>query len=62
MSGELPKPTLEMMRNDRVLIDPYLLWADEEGVPIIEDFGVDLRKVETAPWDRIDAKGAFVHL
>jgi quercetin dioxygenase-like cupin family protein len=62
MSGELPQPTLEMMREHRVLIDPYLLWADGEGVPIVEDFGVDLRKVETAPWPRIGANGAIVHL
>ncbi len=62
MSNELPQPTLEMMRADRLLMDPYLLWADGEGVPIIEDFGVDLRKVETAPWARMEAGGAFVHL
>ncbi len=62
MSKELPQPTLEMMRADRLLIDPYLLWADDEGVPIVEDFGVDLRSVETAPWARMDAKGAIVHL
>jgi mannose-6-phosphate isomerase-like protein (cupin superfamily) len=62
MNKELAQPTLEMMRDQRVLMDPYLLWADAEGVPIIEDFGVDLRKVETGRWDRLDADGAFVHL
>ncbi len=44
------------------LIDPYLVWAQGEGVPIVEDFGVDLHKVETAPWARMDCAGAFVHL
>ena len=62
MSKELPQPTLEMMRDLKILIDPYLLWVDEEGLPVVEDFGVDLRKVETAPWPRMDANGAIVHL
>jgi uncharacterized RmlC-like cupin family protein len=51
-----------MMRDERILIDPYLLWVDEEGLPVVEDFGVDLRKVETGPWARMDASGAIVHL
>jgi len=62
MTKELPQPTLEMMREQKLLIDPYLLWSDGEGVPIIEDFGVDLRTVETKPWARMEANGAFVHL
>ncbi len=32
-----------------------------EGVPIVEDVAVDLMRVETAPWARTGASGAFVH-
>jgi mannose-6-phosphate isomerase-like protein (cupin superfamily) len=48
----------------RLLIDPYLDWAAGEGLPIHEDFGVDLLTAETAPWPRLGerCKGAFVHL
>ena len=46
----------------KFLFDPYLDWAENEGVPTVEDFGVDLTKVETAPWSRLGANGAFVHL
>ncbi|MGH3746634.1 MAG: hypothetical protein ACRDT8_04460, partial [Micromonosporaceae bacterium] len=46
----------------RYLIDPYVRWAEGEGVPIIEDFGVDLLAVETAPWPRLGADAAFVNL
>jgi uncharacterized RmlC-like cupin family protein len=44
------------------LVDSYLDWCAGEGVPIIEDFGVDLHKVETSPWARMGTDGAFVHL
>ena len=47
---------------DKMLLDPYGDWAKGEGVPIIEDFGVDLRNVETGPWLRFDTDGAIVHL
>jgi mannose-6-phosphate isomerase-like protein (cupin superfamily) len=45
-----------------ILFEPYLDWAAGEGVPIVEDFCVDLHKVETAPWARAGVDGAFVHL
>jgi uncharacterized RmlC-like cupin family protein len=44
------------------LRDPYLEWAKAEGVPIVEDFGVDLWRVETGPWARMGVPAAFVHL
>ena len=46
------------------LVDSYLDWAVGEGIPLFEDFGLDLLQVETAPWPRMggDARGAFVHL
>ncbi|MDP2620542.1 MAG: hypothetical protein Q8P46_10265 [Hyphomicrobiales bacterium] len=46
----------------RFLFDPYLDWAGNQGIPIVEDFGVDLTKVKTKPWGWFDAKGALVHL
>jgi cupin superfamily acireductone dioxygenase involved in methionine salvage len=46
----------------RLLLDPYATWAQQEGVPIVEDFGVDLLGVPTAPWPRLGVEGGIVHL
>ncbi|MDH5747725.1 MAG: hypothetical protein OEY85_00285 [Rhodospirillales bacterium] len=46
----------------KFLFDPYLDWTSREGIPTVEDFGVDLLKVETKPWARFGVDGAFVHL
>jgi gentisate 1,2-dioxygenase len=46
----------------RLLTDPYMEWLEEQGLPIVEDFGVDLLAVETAPWDLLGADAAFVNL
>ena len=48
----------------RWFIDPYLDWAAREGVPIHEDFGVDLLTAQTGPWPRLgdQCKAAFIHL
>ena len=46
----------------KLLLDPYGDWASGQGVPIIEDFGVDLLAVETAPWAMFGCDGALVHL
>ncbi len=43
-------------------VDPYLEWVAREGLPVSEDYGIDLFQVETRFWPRIDAKGAAVHL
>lgn len=45
----------------KYLIDPYLDWAQNEGVPVHLEFGHDLLALETAPWDRYDARGCFAH-
>ncbi len=60
--AEATKEQIAEYRKDRVLLDPYLDWADGEGVPIIEDFGVDLLAADTAPWPRFGVDGAIVHL
>jgi mannose-6-phosphate isomerase-like protein (cupin superfamily) len=46
----------------KFLFDPYLYWCKKEGIPIAEDFGINMHKVETKPWARFDQNGAFVHL
>jgi mannose-6-phosphate isomerase-like protein (cupin superfamily) len=51
-----------MREHPKLLLDPYLAWAEREGVPIIEDFGIDLLKVPTAPWPRFGVDGAIAHL
>ncbi len=46
----------------KLLLDPYGDWAAGEGVPIVEDFGIDLLTVPTAPWARFDCDGGISHL
>jgi len=46
----------------KFLVDSYLEWVQREGLPVVEDFGVDLLAVETAPWARLGAEAAFVNL
>lgn len=50
------------MNETKILVDSYLEWAQGEGIPIVEDFGVDLLEIETKPWPRLAANGAFVHV
>ena len=30
-------------------VDAYLDWVEKEGLPVTEDFGIDLYSVQTAP-------------
>lgn len=46
----------------RVGVDSYLDWVAGEGIPVTEDFGVDLFAVPTRAWPRFDADGGAVHL
>ncbi|HXQ53066.1 MAG TPA: cupin domain-containing protein [Stellaceae bacterium] len=46
----------------RYRIDSYRDWIKGEGVPIVEDFGIDLFSVTTKPWPRYGMKGAACHL
>lgn len=45
----------------KFLLDPYKSWAEGEGIPIHMNFGHQLLNLETAPWDRYDARGCFAH-
>ncbi|MEE9196079.1 MAG: hypothetical protein V3U44_09575 [Alphaproteobacteria bacterium] len=50
------------LADEKFLVEPYLDWSKAEGIPIVEDFGVDMKTVETKPWARHGVDGAFVHL
>jgi mannose-6-phosphate isomerase-like protein (cupin superfamily) len=43
-------------------LDPYMDWVKKEGLPISEDYGIDLFKVPVKPWARVEANAAAVHL
>ncbi|MCZ6849125.1 MAG: hypothetical protein O7F75_09790 [Alphaproteobacteria bacterium] len=51
----------EIDLTDKFLVDPYLNWAEGEGIPIHLDFGHDLLALELGDWDRYEAKGCFAH-
>ena len=59
---------MAMLRNEKdvagegFLEDTYLLWCEQEGPPVHEDFCVDLFEVETKLWPRYGCNAAFVHL
>ena len=46
----------------KFMVDPYLDWARDEGIPIHEGLGFDLNAIETRPWPRTGVNGAIVHL
>lgn len=46
----------------KFLMDPYLDWAEGLGLPIHEEFFLDLRTLEVAPWDRSGTRAALVHV
>ncbi|GAA5199905.1 hypothetical protein GCM10023322_76580 [Rugosimonospora acidiphila] len=46
----------------RFLINAYRDWVEGEGVPLIEDFAVDLRTAPVAPWPRLGVNGAVVNV
>ena len=60
-STNMEKSAQDIVKESRVLIDPYRDWAEAEGIPIHLDFGHNLLALETGPWDRYEAKGCFAH-
>lgn len=40
----------------------YEMWMAQEGLPIIEGFGVDVKEVPLGQWSRRGGRGAFVQL
>lgn len=61
ISRPLDAPSASASAEPDYLVDPYQDWAEGEGIPIHVDFGLDLLAVETAPWERYGARGAFAH-
>lgn len=61
-TSETESAILAAAAEGKLLIRPYLDWANQQKVPIVEDFAVDLLVTETAHWDRLGAPAAFVHL
>lgn len=59
---ETDAAVLEAAAEGKLLIRPYLDWAKNQKIPVVEDFAVDLLAVETEPWDRLGAPAALVHL
>jgi len=49
-------------RQPRYGIDPYLDWIKKEGLPVADDYAIDLFAVDTAPWARANVNAAAVHL
>jgi gentisate 1,2-dioxygenase len=47
------------MAETQFLVYPYNDWIQNEGIPIVEDFGINLLEIETKPWPRMGGKGAF---
>jgi len=43
-------------------VDSYLDWIEREGLPVTEDYGVNLFEVPLVDWPRHSCKGAAVHL
>jgi mannose-6-phosphate isomerase-like protein (cupin superfamily) len=41
---------------------PYESWIKQEGVPIVQGYGLDLKEVALGPWPRKGGRGAFVQL
>jgi hypothetical protein len=53
---------LHRNKENGTLLDPYLDWAEAQGIPIHEDFGIDLLAVETGDWPLYGARGALAHV
>jgi uncharacterized RmlC-like cupin family protein len=51
-----------LSEHPKLLLDPYMIWSEKEGVPVTEDFGVDLLKCPTAHWPRFAVEGGIVNL
>src|SRR5690349_19393776 len=68
--GIIPTPILAQLEvrsmNDSaqpdMLRDPYGSWIKDEGVPVVEDFGIDLLQLPVKPWARFGVDGGVAHL
>jgi len=46
----------------RYLVDPYKDWLADEGIPVHDDFCVDLHSLSVGPWPRFGMNSAAAHL
>ncbi len=49
------------MAETRFLVDSYQEFIKNEGIPVVESFGIDLLSVDVKPWPRMGALGAYAH-
>jgi len=47
---------------EKYLLQPYLDWTKQEGIPTHQGLSVDLIAADNGRWDRYDAKGSFIHI
>jgi len=40
----------------------YQAWLDEEEIPVVHGYSVDIRTVATGPWRRRGGLGAYINL
>jgi uncharacterized RmlC-like cupin family protein len=52
----------EQQQSPKLLLDPYMDWIKREGIPVTEDFGIDLLNIPTVPWPRAGVKAGAAHL
>jgi len=48
--------------NPFFLIDPYRDFLRDEGVPVVEQYSVNVFELELEPWKRLGGLGSYVHL
>lgn len=46
----------------KFLLNPYLDWAEGQGLPIHEDFCLNLLELEVSPWERSGTNAALIHV
>jgi uncharacterized RmlC-like cupin family protein len=60
-----PQPEVRSMNDAAqpdMLRDPYGSWIQSEGVPVVEDFGIDLLELPVKRWPRFGVDGGVAHL
>ena len=48
--------------NPFFLIDPYRDFLRDEGIPVVEQYSVNVFELELEPWKRLGGLGSYVHL
>lgn len=59
--SDAPTPIAAEEVKDKFLVDPYMNWAESQGIPIHLDFGHDLLALKTDDWELYEARGCFAH-